>query len=105
MREKITKRSVEALRPGDRDTFLWDSEIPGFGCKVAPKGRHVIVLVAHQTGIPTVTCIAATLRSNCVVAVSMWAPEHREETRLVAAPGDLPPHLRFAHSTCHRSQR
>jgi hypothetical protein len=41
MREKITKRTVEALEPGPRDIFLWDCEIPGFGCKVTPKGGRI----------------------------------------------------------------
>jgi len=41
MREKITKRTVEAIEPSVRETFLWDSEIPGFGCKVTPKGGRI----------------------------------------------------------------
>jgi integrase len=44
MRDRITKRTVEALHPGERDAFLWDSEIPGFGCKVTPKGGRIYVL-------------------------------------------------------------
>jgi integrase len=44
MRDKITKRSVEALQPGPRDIFLWDSEIPGFGCKVTSKGGRIYLL-------------------------------------------------------------
>lgn len=44
MREKITKRTVEAIQPGLRDIMLWDSELPGFGCKVTPKGSRIYVL-------------------------------------------------------------
>ena len=31
---KITKRTVEAIKPVERDTILWDTELKGFGCKV-----------------------------------------------------------------------
>jgi hypothetical protein len=44
MRAKITKRKVDELQPGERDVFLWDTELPGFGCKVTPKGSRVYVL-------------------------------------------------------------
>lgn len=44
MKAKITKRAVDALTPSDRDAFLWDTELPGFGCKVTPKGSRVFVL-------------------------------------------------------------
>ncbi|MEQ9487626.1 MAG: tyrosine-type recombinase/integrase [Alphaproteobacteria bacterium] len=44
MATKITKRTVDAAKVGAKDTFLWDSEIKGFGLKVTPKGRKVYVL-------------------------------------------------------------
>ena len=44
MRDKIIKRTVEAIEPSPRDTFLWDAEIPGFGCKVTPKGARIYIL-------------------------------------------------------------
>lgn len=40
MKAKITVRSVEAILPGERDIILWDTEVPGFGCKVTPKGKR-----------------------------------------------------------------
>jgi hypothetical protein len=43
-REKITKRTVEAIPSGPRDVFLWDNELRGFGCKVTPKGNRIYVL-------------------------------------------------------------
>lgn len=36
---KITKRSVDALAPKPADYFYWDTQIPGFGVRVSPKGR------------------------------------------------------------------
>jgi hypothetical protein len=41
MRDKITKRTVEAIEPLPRDRFLWDTEIPRFGCKVTAKGAYL----------------------------------------------------------------
>ena len=38
---KLTKRAVEAAKPGQRDSILWDTDLKGFGCKVTPKGRRV----------------------------------------------------------------
>ena len=37
---KLTKRVVDAVRPGARDVHAWDSELPGFGLKVTPSGRR-----------------------------------------------------------------
>jgi len=50
MRDKITKRTVDAMQPTLRDAFLWDSEIPGFGCKVTPKGTRIYILQYGRGG-------------------------------------------------------
>lgn len=50
MRDRITKRSVEAIQPASRDLFLWDNEMPGFGCKVTPKGNRVYILQYSRNG-------------------------------------------------------
>jgi integrase len=41
---KITKTSVDALQPGERDSFLWDAELKGFGVKVTPSGSRIYIL-------------------------------------------------------------
>lgn len=41
---KITKTSVDALQPGERDGFLWDTELKGFGVKITPSGGRIYVL-------------------------------------------------------------
>ena len=41
---KLTKRSIEALEPADKDFFAWDSELSGFGVRVFPSGRKQYVL-------------------------------------------------------------
>src|SRR5262245_60593076 len=43
MRGKITKRAVDALTPAGRDTYLWDTEVTGFGLKATPAGRKVYI--------------------------------------------------------------
>ncbi len=44
MKRKITIRSVESVPRGDQDVFLWDTEVPGFGVKVTPKGSRIYIL-------------------------------------------------------------
>ena len=46
---KISKRSVDAIDPSYRDTYLWDSELPGFGLKTTPVGRRVY-LIQYRLG-------------------------------------------------------
>lgn len=41
MASKITKRTVDECQPGEKDRFIWDSELTGFGLKVTPAGRRV----------------------------------------------------------------
>ena len=50
MKAKITKRTVDAAQPGERDIFIWDTETKGFGLKVTPAGSRVFVLQARFRG-------------------------------------------------------
>jgi integrase len=50
MRRKLTKRTVEAVAPGARDLFVWDTELPGFGVKVTPHGGRIYVLQYSRDG-------------------------------------------------------
>jgi Arm domain-containing DNA-binding protein/integrase-like protein len=50
VRAKITKRMVDAVRPGAHDLFVWDTEIKGFGLKVTPAGNRVYVLQYRAGG-------------------------------------------------------
>jgi integrase len=40
---KITKRYVDALRPGKADAVYWDDELPGFGVRVRPSGSRTFI--------------------------------------------------------------
>ncbi len=43
MSGKLTKARVDAATPHDRDYFVWDSELKGFGVKIAKGGRKSYV--------------------------------------------------------------
>lgn len=49
-RVRITKRTVDAARPRDREYILWDVDIAGFGLKVMPSGRKVYLLKYRTKG-------------------------------------------------------
>ena len=40
---RITKSSVDAAQPAEKDRLLWDDRLSGFGCKVTPKGSKIFV--------------------------------------------------------------
>jgi len=40
---RISKSSVDATKPGEKDAFFWDEQLKGFGLKVSPKGKKVYV--------------------------------------------------------------
>jgi len=50
VKDKLTKRSVEGVKPAERDVLVWDTELPGFGVKVTPKGSRVYVLQYRHRG-------------------------------------------------------
>ena len=50
MKGKISKQSVENLSCERKDHFLWDTELPMFGCKITPKGRRVYLLQYRING-------------------------------------------------------
>jgi integrase len=51
----ISKRTVDQATPGDRDTFLWDDQIRGFGLKVTPAGAKVYICQYRNGGRGTPT--------------------------------------------------
>ena len=46
---KITKTSVERIRPRATEAYLWDTDLIGFGVKVTPQGRRVY-LIQYRIG-------------------------------------------------------
>jgi integrase len=46
---KISKRTVEALQPSDRDVDYYDEDLKGFGVRVRPSGRKTyFVMMRHK---------------------------------------------------------
>lgn len=41
---RLTKRVLDEALPADREYFLWDDDLPGFGVRVYPSGRKVWVV-------------------------------------------------------------
>ena len=50
MKEKITKRLVDATGPADRDVFVWDTEVRGFGLKVSKGGTKTYIFQYRMGG-------------------------------------------------------
>lgn len=44
MAVKLTKRTVSAATPAEKDTYIWDSSLKGFGLKITPPGRKVYIV-------------------------------------------------------------
>src|SRR5438477_12356413 len=89
---RITKRTVDALRPEPRQQFLWDADLPGFGMRVTPAGVRSYVL-QYRRG-------ALSRRLTIGRHGAPWTPEtaRREALRLKAevAAGRDPAEARAA---------
>ena len=47
--DRVSMRAVDALKPRERDVYLWDSDLAGFGVKATPAGSKVY-LVQYRLG-------------------------------------------------------
>lgn len=47
---KISKRTVDAMTPGEVENFLWDTDLKGFGLKMTPAGKRVYILQYRHNG-------------------------------------------------------
>jgi len=74
MQTKITKRTVDAAQPRQRDTFIWDTETKGFGLKVTPVGNRIYVVQARLSGRP--------IRYTIGKHGSPWTPDKAREEAL-----------------------
>ena len=48
--KRINKRTVDALRPGERDVVVWDSGLPGFGARCRAHGGKYYILKYRAAG-------------------------------------------------------
>ena len=50
MEARITKRLVDQVAPAERDLFVWDTSLRGFGLKVTPTGSRIYVVQYRMGG-------------------------------------------------------
>jgi integrase len=100
-RIRLTKSAIDALPTPQSDVLYWDVGFPGFGVKVAPKGRKVFVVLYRTGGAGSklrkytigpygrVTLHQARVAAQKVVAAKLEgrdpAAEKRETKRRVVA--------------------
>jgi hypothetical protein len=53
MEARITKRLVDQVAPAERDLFVWDTSLRGFGLKVTPTGSRIYVVQYRMGGRST----------------------------------------------------
>lgn len=71
---KITKTTLKNLEPSEKDRWLWDSTLPGFGLRVWPTGRAVYVIRYRTAG--------GTQRKLTIADARVMDPDDaREEAR------------------------
>lgn len=66
---KISKRTIDALRPGPGNQFLWDTDLKGFGAKITPAGSISYVIQFRMGGRE-----ASTRRYTIGSHGSPWTP-------------------------------
>ena len=47
---RITKQTVDAIKPDDRERVVWDDDLKGFGVRVHPSGRKVYIVKTRYQG-------------------------------------------------------
>ncbi len=89
---KITKRSVDAAEPSDKDCYLWDDELTGFALKVTPAGRKVY-LVQYRIGGRKGRTRRVTLGRHGIITSDQARMDAKTVLRTVAR-GDDPSEVR-----------
>ncbi len=47
---KLTKKIVDAANPSDKDYFVWDGDLPGYGLRVFPSGKKSYLVQYRSNG-------------------------------------------------------
>lgn len=75
----ITKQRVDALCPGAKDIFLWDTGVKGFGVKITPKGTRTYIYQYRMGGR------GSKVRRYTIGLHGAWTPDAaRKEARKIA---------------------
>lgn len=70
---RLTKRVVDAAPPQGRDYFLWDEQLPCFGCRVFASGKRSYLVQYRKKG--------RTRRVTIALHGELTAEEARREAR------------------------
>jgi|SRR5262245_30702383 len=81
--QRITKRTVDALKPNGREFTVWDDAVSGFGIRVRPTGAKSFVVV-YRAGSGR----GAPVRRYTIAVVGKIAPE-RARARAKAILGSV----------------
>jgi len=77
---KLTKRTVDGLKPSDKAYIIWDADLGGFGVKISPSGRKAYLVqyrIAGQSrktrrktlgGHSKITCEQARVKAKHLLA-------------------------------------
>ncbi|MBF0214715.1 MAG: tyrosine-type recombinase/integrase [Magnetococcales bacterium] len=71
MAAKLTKRAVDGAQPGEKDIFLFDEDLIGFGLKITPTGRKTYLVQYRIRGVKK--------RMMIGVHGSPWTPEQARQ--------------------------
>ena len=82
---KINKRNVDAASPREKDYFLWDDDLPGFGVRIFASGKRSYLVQYRALG---------RTRRFTIGLHGVWTPElARKEAKVLLgriAQGDNP---------------
>lgn len=82
---KLSKRTVDKAEPAERDYFIWDDELTGFGLRVFTSGRRSYLVQYRAKG---------RTRRFTIGAHGVWTPETARNQALILlgriAQGDNP---------------
>jgi hypothetical protein len=77
--QRITKRTVDALKPNGREFTVWDDTVAGFGVRMRPSGAMSYVVV-YRAGSGR----GAPVRRYTVASVGKISPEQaRERAKMI----------------------
>lgn len=95
--KKVTIEALKALQPGDRDTFLWDTDCKGFGVKCTPAGKKVYIVQYRMHGGRAAKVQRYTIGAHGVFTPATARAEAERLMRMVAqgtSPADEKHRLR-----------
>ena len=85
---KLTKRTVDALKPGAERYTAWDTEIAGFGVRVAPSGKKTYVLKYRVGGGRAARVRWGSIGTHGAITPDQARDKAREWAADVAGGGD-----------------